>query len=249
MFVMRYIRKIIKLILITSFPITSYASFKLSPQFNLMLSNKQNFSSISLESSISRDEFKAGFHLAAKPLIKDKEFHNNIFIETEYGGLEFGNQPSSFEKMELSWSSIFPIHNHQDNVNISYYSPKTNALVAGISYSESKQIDLCANYSFQINDIDLKLAFLSKTQKKKTSLNIGILSSRGPYIFIISYGPNLSSTIAYIQGPFSIFVGFDGAEKVITGAGYKFSKYLTPYLQFSLHNKEIESMAGISIRL
>lgn len=235
------------------FPV--HASFKISPQFHFALSNKKQleYSAVSLESTIFQEEIKFGANLSIMPFVKEDYFQNNYgFIETKYGRLEVGNQEGSFDKIQLSWSSIFPIRPlsklDYQVVNISYYSPKQNAFAAAVSYMRGNKLDLCAHYSFNINEVDFKIALLSRILEKKSIFDAQILTSYGPYIILMSFGNDnaFSSTFAYMQGPFSTFISTEKLNKAIAGVSYKFSKNLTPYLQITHNKKESEFIIGLT---
>jgi predicted porin len=244
---------IIFLLTITKcFPLISHASFKISPQFNFVLSNKKQleYSAFSLESIIVQEETKFGAHINIIPFVKEDYFQNNYgFMETKYGRLEVGNQQGSFDKMQLSWSGIFPIRqNDYQGMNISYYSPKQNSIVAAVSYMRGNKLDFCTHYNFNINEIDFKIALLSRILEKKSIFDAQILTSYGPYIVVMSFGNDnsFSSTFAYMQGPFSTFISTEKLNKAIAGVSYKFSKNLTPYMQIAHNKKESEFIIGLT---
>ena len=238
------------------------ANPKILPQIDINFSNKNSmeYSRFSLESSILQEDIKIISKLNLFPFLKKPYFLNSsALIDTIFGRLEFGNNDSAFHAMQNSWRNIFTDKEaHLKPMHFSYYSPEQRNFNFGISGSAMNarlSLDLGMNYHFNFKEINWKIAVTSKFFEKKSAINLGILSSYGPYIFSISYGTfdydyvGISSIIGYMQGPFSVFIGLEGNQNMNAGLNYKFSKYLTPYMQVRINNKERMIISGVAIRL
>jgi hypothetical protein len=253
--------------IISLIPLNAHGQIKLSPQLDFAGSNskKLEYSKVSLESLLSEEYFKIGTNITILPFVQKNYLRgSNIFLDTEYGKFEFGNRNSAFFVITNSWRNIFTDRMVDlKPINISYYSSEKYGWKIGTSYSNNpnKFLDLGVSHSFEFKKVDFKISTTSKVfeqnSKPNTALSLSILSSYGPYIFAISFGSlendykhhGLSSMIAYVQGPITIFTALERTKNIVNinfGINYKFSKYLTPYVQISSANKENIFIAGIS---
>jgi hypothetical protein len=249
--------------IISLISLTAHGQVKLSPQLDFAVSNskKLEYSKVSIESLLSEEHFKIGTNITILPFVQKNYLRDSsILLDTEYGKFEFGNHNSAFSHMTNSWRNIFSDRIVNLNpINISYYTPERSGWKIGTSYSNNpnKFIDLGVSHSFEFKKVDYKISAVSKFLKEKAAIKLSILSSYGPYIFLVSYGASennythhgISSTIAYVQGPFTIFTELERAKNIYNinlGINYKFSKYLTPYIQIFSNNEENIFIAGIS---